>query len=209
MEQVVRLYIAPECTAAHDDEIFVNITNRTNYRGPFILNSSGAVRDAYARFHREREPTIGEVLDAVGNPTSWREVVFAGVGEPTLRLYDMLETARRVRERGGSVRLETDGLTNLVYGRDVTPDLEGNIDTLYIALNAPDAVSYDAVCPSGIPGAFESLLQFASDAALFVRTVALTAVDGIPGVDIAACRTLARELGLPLRVIPMVPALCP
>ena len=31
------------------------------------------------------------------------------------------------------VRLNTDGLANLVYGRDVTPDLEGPVDALSIS----------------------------------------------------------------------------
>jgi TatD DNase family protein len=206
MEQVVRLYAAPECTAAHGDEIFVNITNRANYRSPFITNSSGVVRDAHSVFLREREPTIGEVLDAIGTPASWRVVVFAGVGEPTLRLYDMLEIARRVHERGGMVRLETDGLANLVFGRDITPDLEGSVDTLFVALNAHDAATYDRVSPTGVPGAYDAVLAFARNAAHFVESVVLTAVNDVNGVDLAGCQEQADRLGLPLLILPHQPA---
>ena len=36
------------------------------------------------------------------------------------------------------VRLNTIGLANLIYGRDVTPELKGRFDTVSISLNAPD-----------------------------------------------------------------------
>ena len=40
------------------------------------------------------------------------------------------------------MRLNTNGLGNLVNGRDITPEMEGLIDTISISLNTPNADRY-------------------------------------------------------------------
>jgi TatD DNase family protein len=85
--------------------------------------------------------------------------VFCGLGEPTLRLYTLLEAATRLRHRAKRIRLNTDGLANLVYGRDVTPDMEGLIDALSVSLNAQDDETYNTRTVPSFP-AYEAMLDF-------------------------------------------------
>jgi len=133
----------------------------------------------------------------VGDAGRFDEVVFCGLGEPTLRLYDMLEMAGGLKEQGARrVRVDTDGLANLVYRRDVTPDLEGFIDALSISLNAQNEEIYDRYCRPSLPGAYAALLDFADRARDFVPEVRLTAIAGLPDVDIPACEAIARRLGV-------------
>ena len=179
--------------------LYLNITNRCTLRCTFCPKFNGVWEVQGYNLRTHHEPSVAEMLAAVGDPREYREVVFCGLGEPMLRLYPLLEAATRLRGQGAHVRVNTDGLANLVYGRDVTPDLEDNIDALSISLNAQDEETYNLHCRPTLPGAYPAVLDFARRARDFVPVVTLTAIDGLPGVDIAACEHIADELGVHFR----------
>ena len=181
------------------DSRYLNITNRCTLRCAFCpkFNDQWTVQDYPLRLGHE--PAIEEIVAAAGNPEDYHEIVFCGLGEPTLRLYALLEAATRLRRRARRIRVNTDGLANLVYGRDVTPDMEGLINALSVSLNAQDAETYNRHCRPKLPGAYEAMLDFVKHARDFVPEITLTAIDGLPGVDIAACENIARDLGVNFR----------
>ncbi|HCU52771.1 MAG TPA: radical SAM protein [Gammaproteobacteria bacterium] len=178
---------------------YLNVTNRCTLRCSFCpkFNGSWSVQGYDLRLHDE--PDAETLLAAAGNPSEYDEVVFCGFGEPTLRLYTVLEVGSELRRRGARVRLNTDGLANYVYGRDVTPDFEDSVDAVSISLNAQDAATYYRHCRPPTPGAFMALLDFTKHVREFVPDVTLTAIDGLEGVDISACQRLAGQLGVAFR----------
>ena len=184
------------------DNLYVNMTSRCTLRCSFCLKFRGIwrVRGNALRVLRSGEPSVTDVLAEVGHPETYREIVFCGLGEPTMRLRDVLQVARLLRARGAFVRLNTDGLANLRHGYDVTPSLEGCLDAVSISLNAQDAATYNRLCRPRRAGAHAALLDFAMRARKFVPNVTLTAIHGLPGVDITACESLARTHGLRFRL---------
>lgn len=178
---------------------YLNVTNRCTLRCRFCPKFADHWSVGGYDLRLDREPDAAEFLEAVGDPRQYHEIVFCGFGEPTLRLYTVLEAAAELRRRGGRVRLNTDGLASLVHGRDVTPDLEDSFDAVSISLNAQNADLYQRHCRPPAPGAFPALLDFAAGAREFVPSVTLTAIDGLEGVDIAACRAIAEDLGVGFR----------
>lgn len=181
------------------DSRYLNITNRCSLRCAFCpkFNDEWTVQDYPLRL--DHEPTLEEIIAAAGNPEEYREIVFCGLGEPTLRLYTLLEAATRLRHRAKRIRINTDGLANFVYGRDVTPDMEGLIDALSVSLNAQNEEIYNLHCRPKLPGAYGAMLEFVKHAREFIPEITLTAIDGLPGVDIAACEKIARDLGVNFR----------
>ena len=198
---VSALKSAPEQTIGYTlrDSRYLNITNRCTLRCAFCpkFNDVWTVQDYQMRLRHE--PTLKEIVLAAGNPADYREIVFCGLGEPTLRLYTLLDATLHLRQRARRIRLNTDGLANLVYGRDVTPDMEGLIDALSVSLNAQDEDTYNRHCRPKLPGAYEAMLEFVKCAREFVPEITLTAIDGLPGVDIAACEKTAQRLGVRFR----------
>lgn len=178
---------------------YLNITNRCTLRCGFCPkhNQTWEVRD-YDLLLR-REPSVEEILDAVNEPADYKEIVFCGLGEPTTRLPEMLEVARRLKEQGARIRVNTDGLANLRSGHDVTVELAKVVDALSISMNAHDAEVYETHCRPKRPGAFASMLDFARLSRERGMEVTLSAVDGLQGVDIEACRRIARDLGVNFR----------
>jgi TatD DNase family protein len=152
----------------------------------------------------ERDPEAREVIEAVGDPTRYREVVFCGLGEPMIRLGTLLEVARALKARGARVRINTNGHGNLIHGRDVTPELRGLVDAVSISLNAQDAETYERDCPSTFGlNAFDGILDFARRAREHVPEVVFTVVEGAEGVDVERCREIAAACGVGFRARPL------
>ena len=178
---------------------YLNITYHCTLRCAFCpkFNRTWEVRDYDLLL--TREPSAEEVLAAIGDASADKEMVFCGLGEPTLNLPVLLEVARELQGQGKRVRLNTDGLANLVYGRDVTPELAAVVDAVSISLNAQDATTYERHCRPKVEGAFDAAQDFARQAREAGMDVTLTAIDGLEGVDIAACERIASALGAGFR----------
>jgi TatD family-associated radical SAM protein len=146
------------------------------------------------------EPTAEEVLNAVGDPARYPEIVFCGLGEPTLRLDTLLKVASTLRERGAvHIRLNTDGLANLVHGRDVTSELAKVVDSLSVSLTAQDEATFNRHTRPKRPHAYLAMLDFVRAARTSGLDVTVTAIDGLEGVDIPACERIAERLGVRFR----------
>ncbi len=182
------------------DALYLNITNRCNLACRFCPKFTDfEVKGYYLRLHKE--PDVEQIFQAVGQPEDYDEVVFCGYGEPTLRLEVVRVIAKRMKERGAKkVRLNTDGLANLVYGRNVLPELAGLIDAVSVSMNAADAQLYAQTCPSRFgEQAYPAVLDFIREAKKHIPEV-IASVVAVPGLDLDACRARARELGVPLRI---------
>lgn len=180
------------------NSLYLNITNRCTNRCTFCAK----FKDFTVKGHQlclEREPTAAEVIAAIGDPAAYDEVVFCGYGEPLLRLDLVREVAAWLKDRGQTVRVNTDGQASLVHDRDVLPELAGLVDILSVSLNAPDATSYQRICQSACgEGGYAAILEFLREAPRHIPTVVATAVT-VPGIDIAACRRVAESLGVEFR----------
>jgi TatD family-associated radical SAM protein len=195
-------------TYEYEGALYVNLTNKCNCACVFCLRQGRAEGSIYTEDSLWREPTRQEALDSFlsRDVCAYREIVFCGYGEPTYRLDDLLWLVDRLKERFGDrlppVRINTNGHANLIQGRDVCPELKGRIDTLSISLNAPDVAGYTALCrPVQGEAAYQAMLDFARESAAYVPNVVMTIVDKDKSEEeIAACRKIAEELGVTLRV---------
>ena len=94
------------------------------------------------------EPTAQQVIEQLGDVKEYSEVVFCGFGEPTIKLNELIEIAKKVKADGGRVRINTNGHANLYHGRNIVPELAGLVDVMSISLNAPTAKEYQKICRS-------------------------------------------------------------
>lgn len=180
------------------DSLYLNITNRCTNRCSFCIRQSSD----YVKGHRLRlaeEPSAEELVRAIGDPEKYSEVVFCGYGEPLLRLDTVKEVAAWVKERGGRVRLNTNGHGNLIHGRNILPELQGLVDSVSVSLDAHDEKTYEMLCTPTFKGAFEGVISFVREARRHMPEVGVTVVE-TKGVDVAKARELAKSLGVPLRV---------
>ena len=180
------------------DSLYLNITNRCSNKCTFCIR----YQSDFVKGHNLRlgsEPTEKELKHAIDDPTKYKEIVFCGYGEPTIR-FDLLKSvAAWVKERGGKVRLNTNGHACIINRRNVLPELKGLVDSVSVSLDAHDEETYNRICRPAFVGAYEEVLNFLREARLYIPEVTATVV-GMEGVDIEKCRLLCKSLGIDLRV---------
>ena len=188
--------------------IYVNMTNRCPCNCVFCLRQTKKMMEGNSLWLKEGEPSVERVMDlfAPYDLSVINELIFCGYGEPLERVADVCEVIDRLKSKYPDlkVRVNTNGLANLVHGRDITPELAGRFDTVSISLNAPDAEEFLALTRSkfGI-GSFEALQEFAVLAKRHVPNVVMTVVEKVMSEEkIELCRKLCNDLGVTLRVRP-------
>lgn len=189
--------------------VYVNLTNRCPCSCRFCLRKNGSGVFGSGPLWLEREPTLDEVTASLDgwDYTRFREVVFCGYGEPTERLDVLLAVAEHLKGRDASlrVRVNTNGLSDLINGKPTAPLFAGKVDCLSISLNTDDAAEYLDLCrPKFGEAAYPALLAFTKEVSAVVPEVVMTVV-GEPVTSLekqARCRVLAESLGARLRVRP-------
>jgi len=181
------------------NSLYLNITNRCSNRCTFCWKNASFVVKGHD-LELAREPDAQEILAAVGDPKKYGEIVFCGFGEPLLRLDLVKTVAAELKKMGAKIRIDTDGQANLVYGRNILPELKGLVDAVSVSLNAENAQKYHRLCrsPFGEKG-FEGVLDFLREAKKVIPEVTATVLT-MPGANLEACRRLAEdELGVKFR----------
>ena len=185
--------------------LYVNITNECNCACTFCLRNMKKMAEESSLWLKKR-PTVAELKKAL-DEVPWeyiKEVVFCGFGEPTMQLDTLTELLRYVKETqpGMPTRLNTNGLGELEYGREIAADFKGILDTISISLNASNAERYYELTRAkyGLQS-YEAMLDFAEHSKKYVPHVVLTIVDKVEGPDeIARCREICAQRNLTLRV---------
>ena len=189
--------------------VYVNLTNRCPCNCTFCLRHNGPGVFGSGPLWLEREPTLEETIESLGqwDFTRFREVVFCGYGEPTERLDVLLAAAAHLKEQDPTlrIRVNTNGLSDLIHGKPTAPLFAGKVDCLSISLNTDDPVEYLSVCrPKFGEAAYPAMLKFTQEAATLLPSVVMTVV-GEPVTSLEKqerCRAIATRLGARLRVRP-------
>ncbi|MFA5074113.1 MAG: YchF/TatD family DNA exonuclease [Nitrospirota bacterium] len=181
------------------NSLYLNITNRCTASCTFCVRyDTDFVKGHNLRL--KKEPSVQEIIAQIGDPRKYDEVVFCGYGEPFIRFDVILAVSREVKRRGGKIRIDTNGHANLIHGRNVLPELSGLVDAMSVSLNAQNAELYAAlVQPEFGEKTYEAVKDFIRLAKQVIPDVSVTVV-ALPAVDIDACRKIAEELGVRLRV---------
>lgn len=187
--------------------IYVNLTNRCPCACVFCLRNTTDKVGRSDRLWLDKEPTVEEIKAefALRNMDKYEEVVFCGFGEPTERLDALKEIAAFVKERYHKpIRINTNGLGDLVNGRRIAPELAGLIDVVSISLNTPSEERYmQEVRPKFGAGSYAALLSFAKDCTKYVPKVVLSTVaTTLTADEEARCAEIARSIGAVYRIRP-------
>ena len=189
------------------NNLYVNLTNKCPCACTFCLRQTRDHMEDSGVLWLEKEPTVDEVIAdfANFNMDDYDEVVFCGFGEPTERIDVLLEVAAYVKKTYNKpTRINTNGLGNLVNGRDITPELKGLIDTVSISLNTPNKERYYELTRSkfGI-GSFDAMIDFAREAVKYVPHVVMTTVETtITQEEEAECQRICDSIGAKYRIRP-------
>lgn len=185
--------------------LYINLTNKCPNACEFcIRNFTDSLGDADSLVLKE-DPTVEEVKEELNRWDVWNydEVVFCGYGEPTERLPELLELARYIKAKyGKQIRLNTNGLADLIWGRPTAPDLKGVVDAVSVSMNEADAQKYLDLCHPrfGLPS-YDAVIQYIEDVKAYVPHVATSVVThAISAESLRKCYEKAEELGVEFKM---------
>ena len=189
--------------------IYVNMTNRCPCSCVFCLRQTKKMMEGNTLWLKEGEPSVERVMEIFDayDLNVINELIFCGYGEPTERLDVLLAVAAHLKGRDPAlrVRVNTNGLSDLINGKPTAPLFAGKVDCLSISLNTDDPAEYLSVCrPRFGEAAYPAMLKFTQEAAALLPSVVMTVV-GEPVTSLekqARCRAIAARLGAHLRVRP-------
>lgn len=185
--------------------LYINLTNKCTNRCEFcIRNFTDSLGNADSLV-LDRDPDVEEVKAELRKwkLSNYDEVVFCGYGEPTERLPELLELAKHIKAAYGKpIRINTNGLADLIWGEDTTAWLDGIIDSVSISLNEADAESYDRLChPRFGIQSYDAILTYIKNVKKHVPNVAVSVVGGsITYSAIEQCRKIAEDLDVTFKV---------
>lgn len=187
--------------------IYVNMTNRCPCACTFCLRHNAEGVYGSQPLWLDREPTVKEVCDSIDewNLGEYSEVVFCGYGEPTERLPELLQVAAYIKSKSDiKIRINTNGLADLLWGKRTAPSLAGLIDTVSVSLNATNAEDYfKVVRPKFGIESYEAMKAFTKDCTAYVPNVVMTVVDVVTSEEEQEkSRQICKSLGATLRVRP-------
>lgn len=203
----IRLFSLPLFTPSElvyelRNNLYLNITNQCSNSCWFCQRQHNwVVKGHYLKLNKE--PTLTEILQELPVDLSgYEEVVFCGLGEPTMRLDLVKQIVPILRQRGAKcIRLDTNGTGNLVNGRNIVDELSEMFDAISISINSASREDYNKICLPTVPDkTFDSVIEFTQEASKKFKTITVTAVD-VPGLDKQKLKEFVGEkLRIPLRI---------
>lgn len=184
-----------------DNNLYINLTNECSNNCDFCVRNHMDLYEGY-NLWLTKEPTVDEVIAAIGDASQYGEIVFCGFGEPFYRFTSMVAVAQYLKAHFNvKTRINTNGQAMLIVGENVIPSLEGCIDTINISLNETSAEEYDKLCHSVFgESAYYSLLDFARECVGHIPNVVLSVVDILGEEKLEKAKKIAKDIGVQLRI---------
>ena len=185
--------------------LYVNVTNRCSNRCSFCIRNNDDGAYGSEPLWLLREPTTQEIIQSISSRdiSKYKEIVFCGYGEPAYRLYDIIEVCRYIKKNYNiPIRINTNGHSDLIWGKNTAPDYKDCFDAVSISLNTPNPDKYVEMCrPVFDKTAHKALIEFASNVKNCVQYVAFSVVrQTLTEDELCECERIASEVGVPLRV---------
>lgn len=187
------------------DSLYLNITNECTNNCYFCIRA----QTSFVKGHNlklDKEPTIEEILKTVGDPAKYKEIVFCGCGEPTLRLDVIKAVAKTIKSQYPipntqypKIRLVTNGHGDLINRRPIVKELAGLVDNVSVSLNTDKEDLYNKACsPAFGDITYKAVIGFIRDCVASGIKAEVTCLN-LPGVDLKECAAIAKSLGASFR----------
>ncbi|WP_419727321.1 TIGR04100 family radical SAM protein [Terrisporobacter petrolearius] len=188
----------------YKESLYVNITNQCPCSCVFCIRKETDHVGNSDSLWLDHEPTVEEVKNEFKkfNLENYDEIVFCGYGEPLVKINEVIEIAKYIRSVSDlKIRINTNGLSDLIHNKKTAILLKDNIDSVSISLNAPNKIRYNEVTrPKFGEKSFDALLNFAEDCKEYIEEVNFSVVDEINNDEIEEAQKLADKMNIVLRV---------
>lgn len=191
-----------------DKKVYINLTNACTNNCVFCIRT---IKDdvvganLFLSSENVDEKDVIAQLEAMKEKLS-SEIIFCGYGEPMLKLDVLKKVAKYIKEHYPNtiIRVNTNGHANLVYKKNVLPELKGLVDKFSISLNGENEEVYNKLSKPNVEGAYSAVKDFIKEAVKEGFDTTATIVTGYKDykVDMPKCIEITKELGAKFRERP-------
>jgi len=186
----------------YGESLYLNITNRCMMACPYCIKQKWAGKFRGNSLRLEKEPSAQQVIDSIGDPSKYSEIIFCGYGDSLIRLEEVKTISSWIKSKGGKVRINTAGLANMYHKKNILPELKGLVDVVSISLNGTNAEEHNKLNnPMFKENSFAAVIDFAKLAKEYIPIVVITAVE-LPGLDTQKVKEIAVQAGVKFRSRP-------
>jgi len=188
----------------HGSGLYVNLTSRCPVACEFCVKQEWDYGfEGQDLSLPKGEPSVEELRSGLKarmlKTKKYKQLVFCGFGEPTMRLAAMtgLGTFARRNWPGLEIRLNTIGLGSLIEKRDIVPELHDYLDMVSVSLNTLDPKQWVLMhrpAPKYRAKGFAAVKDFIERCAKSGLRTRVTGVQGA-GADLSAVEDYARRVG--------------
>lgn len=193
-----------------ENKIYINLTNSCTNNCVFCIRDIkedvvGA--DLFLNNENVKAADVISQLEKLKDNLS-SEIIFCGYGEPMLKLDIIKEVAKYIKQTYPNIllRVNTNGHANLVYKRNVLPELKGLIDKFSVSLNGENEEVYNELSKPNIENAYQGVKDFIALAVKEGFDTTATIVTGYKNymVDMPKCIEITNNLGAKFRERPWI-----
>ena len=183
-----------------DGGTYLNITNKCPCNCAFCIRSKGDAVGSAKKLWFDEEPGFEEIKKAIDEYdfSKVENAVFCGYGEPTNAIDNLIKTAKYLKQINPDIklRINTNGLSDLINGKQTAKEICDNIDIISVSLNMPDSEQFDKITRNIYPGkAFDAMLKFTKECVEQGNEVHMSVVDVIGEDNVEKSRKLCEEIG--------------
>ncbi len=193
-----------------EGKIYINLTNLCTNNCVFCIRDiKDDVVGANLRLDSE-VVNVDEVKKQLleFNPENYHEIIFCGYGEPIIKLDELKEVAKFIKEKYPHIktRINTNGQGCLIHKRNIVPELAGIIDTVSVSFNAQTEDLYNDISQPKLRGAYQAMQDFIVDCVENGIETYATIVTGYKDykVDKDKCKYMIETLGAKFRERPWI-----
>ena len=193
-----------------DNKIYINLTNSCTNDCVFCIRS---IKDDVVGTNLFLNTENVKAEDVISQLEKFKdkmsdEVVFCGYGEPMLKLDILKTVAKYIKENFPEIkiRVNTNGHANLIYKRNVLPELKGVVDKFSVSLNGENEEVYNSVSKPHIENAYNGVKDFIKEAVKQGFDTTATIVTGYKDytINMPKCIEITKELGAKFRERPWI-----
>lgn len=186
----------------YKESLYLNITNKCMMACPYCMKNKRNNEFHGNDLRLEKEPDAQEIINSIVDIKKYKEIIFCGYGDAMTRPEIVKEVSKWIKDNGGTVRINTAGLANRFWGRNILPEFKGLVDAVSVSLNGTNAKEHNEINrPMFGEESFDEILKFVKEAKNYIPSVTITAV-AFDNLDTSKVEQIAKDLGVKFRVRP-------
>lgn len=191
-------------TQENPETIYINLTNKCTNNCVFcIRNLSNPIKGKDLWLENE-DVNLDKIKTQLEKYSNYKEVVFCGYGEPTIKLNLLKDVAKYLKSKDSSIkiRINTNGQGNIINNKNIIPELKDIIDEISVSLNAANNLDYMRISGCKNDKAYENVKDFIKQSVEYGFDTTATIVTGYKDykVDVEGCEKITKQAGAKFRI---------